>query len=101
MGVSATQAHIQKKKCQPPPQALRFSHLRGRRETRVTDDEPRGTMGRVIERERETSGYEAEKMFSLHSTLTDFSNFLETSYEMIMYRFDGDVFQNIYIFVFR
>jgi len=32
---------------QSPPQALRFSHRRGERETRVTGDEPRGTMGRV------------------------------------------------------
>ena len=29
---------------QPPPQALRFSHGRGERETRVTGDEPQGTM---------------------------------------------------------
>ena len=34
-------------KSQPPPQALRFSHRRGERETRVTGDEPQGTMGRV------------------------------------------------------
>ena len=33
--------------CQPPPKALRFSHRRGERETRVTGDEPQGTMGRV------------------------------------------------------
>ena len=33
--------------CQPPPQALRFPHGRGERETRVTGDEPQGTMGRV------------------------------------------------------
>ena len=32
---------------QPPPQALRFSHGRGERETRVTCDEPQGTMRRV------------------------------------------------------
>ena len=32
---------------QPPPQALRFSHRRRERETRVTGDEPQGTMGRV------------------------------------------------------
>ena len=34
---------------QPPPQALRFSHGRGERETslRVTGDQPQGTMGRV------------------------------------------------------
>ena len=32
---------------QPPPQALRFSHGRGERETRVTGDEPQGTKGRV------------------------------------------------------
>ena len=32
---------------QPPPQALRFSHCRGERETRVTGDKPQGTMGRV------------------------------------------------------
>ena len=32
---------------QPPPQALRFLHGRGERETRVTGDEPQGTMGRV------------------------------------------------------
>ena len=65
---------------QPPPQALRFSHGRGERETRVTGDEPQGTMGRVqtageafakprcvlpaflcayIFIKRETSGYEA------------------------------------------
>ena len=59
---------------QPPPQALRFSHGRSERETRVTVDEPQRTMGRVqpddrcllpaflcahIFIERETSGYEA------------------------------------------
>ena len=64
---------------QPPPQALRFSHRRGERETRVTGDEPQGTMGRVqmagearlarcllpaflcahIFIDRETCGYEA------------------------------------------
>ena len=32
---------------QLPPQALRFSHRRGERETRVTGDEPEETMGRV------------------------------------------------------
>ena len=32
---------------QPPLQALHFSHGRGERETRVTGDEPQGTMGRV------------------------------------------------------
>ena len=32
---------------QPPPQALRFSHGGGESETRVTGDEPQGTMGRV------------------------------------------------------
>ena len=32
---------------QPPPQALRFSHGRGERETRVTGDQPQGTMGTV------------------------------------------------------
>ena len=32
---------------QPPPQALRFSHRKGKHETRVTGDEPLGTMGRV------------------------------------------------------
>ena len=32
---------------QPPPQTLRFSHGRGERETRVTGDEPQGTLGRV------------------------------------------------------
>ena len=32
---------------QPPPQALRFSHGRGERETRVTCDELQRTMGRV------------------------------------------------------
>ena len=32
---------------QPPPQALCFLHGRGQRETRVTGDEPQGTMGRV------------------------------------------------------
>ena len=32
---------------QPPPQALPFSHGRGQRETRVTGDEPQGTMGRL------------------------------------------------------
>jgi len=58
------------------PQALRFSHGRGERETRVTGEEPQGTMGRVqtagkarclrpaflcarIFIERKTSGYEA------------------------------------------
>ena len=61
---------------QPPPQALRFSHGRGERKTRVTGEEPQGTMGMVqtagearclrpaflctrIFIERETSGYEA------------------------------------------
>ena len=70
--------HIQRqRRCdvegQPTPQALRFSHRRGERETQVTGDEPQGTMGRVqtarcllptflcahIFIERETSGYEA------------------------------------------
>ena len=32
---------------QPPPQALRFSHGRGERETRVTGNELQGTIGRV------------------------------------------------------
>ena len=32
---------------QPPPQALRFSHGGGESETRVTGDEPQGTMGRI------------------------------------------------------
>ena len=32
---------------QPPPQALRFSHGRGERETRVTGDGLQGTTGRV------------------------------------------------------
>ena len=67
--------------CQPAPQALRFSHRRGERETRVTGDEPQGTMGRVqtagearcllpaflwahIVIERETSGYEAGSLRS-------------------------------------
>ena len=66
---------------QPPPQALRVSHGRGERETRVTGDEPQGTMGRVqtageapsrplspsrlpmrahFHRERENSGYKAD-----------------------------------------
>ena len=31
----------------PPSQALRFSRRRGERETRVTGDEPQGTMGRI------------------------------------------------------
>ena len=63
---------------QPPPQALRFSHgrgERGERETRVTGDEPQGTMGSRKQAKlrcvlpaflcahifikRETSGYEA------------------------------------------
>jgi len=64
---------------QRPPQALRFSHGRGERETRVTGDEPQRIMGRLqiagearlarcllsaflcahIFIERETSGYEA------------------------------------------
>ena len=60
---------------QPPLRALRFSHGRGERETRVTGDEPQGTMGRVqtagearlarcllpahIFIKRQTSGYEA------------------------------------------
>ena len=39
--------HIEHHTGQPPPQALRFSHRRGERETRVTGDEPQGTMGRV------------------------------------------------------
>ena len=71
---------LSNRKNQPPPQALRFSHRRGERETRVTGDEPQGTMGRVQTAgeatsrpsspfrlplrahffiERETSGYEA------------------------------------------
>ena len=33
---------------QPPPQALRFSHGKGERETRVTGDEPQGTMGSLL-----------------------------------------------------
>ena len=45
-------------KVQPPPQLLRFLHGRGERETRVTGDEPQGTMG-LRARRRETSGYEA------------------------------------------
>ena len=80
----------------PPPQALRFSHGRGERETRMTDDEPQGTMGRVRKEgearlarcplptflcahifiERETSGYEAATfLYSLKLTLykTDIS----------------------------
>ena len=48
---------------QPPPQALRFSHGRGERETRVTGDEPQGTIPAFlcahIFIKRETSGYEA------------------------------------------
>ena len=32
---------------QPPPQALRFSHGRGEHQTRVTGDEPQGTMASV------------------------------------------------------
>ena len=32
---------------QPRPEAFRFSHGRGERETRVTGDEPQETMGRV------------------------------------------------------
>ena len=59
---------------QPPPQALRFSHGRGERETRVTGDEPQGTMGRV-----QTAGeaparscvvFLAKKSFSWHSTIS-------------------------------
>ena len=41
---------------QPPLQALRVSHGRGERETRVTGDEPQGTMGRV-----QTAGEELAK----------------------------------------
>ena len=37
---------------QPPPQALRFSHGRGERETRVTGDEPQGTIPLRAHRER-------------------------------------------------
>ena len=53
---------------QPPPQALRFSHRRGKRETRVTGDEPQGyrrlspsrlPLRAHFHRERETSRYEA------------------------------------------
>ena len=47
---------------QPPPQALRFSHGRGERETRVTGDDQRpweGYRRQGIFIERETSGYEA------------------------------------------
>ena len=56
---------------QPPPQALRFSH--GERETRVTGDEPQGTMGRV-----QTAGeaparscvvFSAKKSFSWHGPI--------------------------------
>ena len=36
-----------KPQSQPSPQALRFLHGTGERETRVTGDEPQGTMGRV------------------------------------------------------
>ena len=59
---------------QPPPQALRFSHGRGERETRVTGDEPQGTMGRV-----QTAGeaparscvvFLAKESFSWHSTIS-------------------------------
>ena len=48
---------------QPPPQALRFSHDRGERETRVTGDEAQETIGRLLPTfhiERETSGHEAD-----------------------------------------
>ena len=57
----------------PPPQALRFSHRRGERETRVTGDEPQGTMGRV-----QTAGeaparscvvFLAKKSFSWHGPI--------------------------------
>ena len=58
---------------QPPPQALRFSHRRRERETRVTGDEPQGTMGRV-----QTAGeaparscvvFLAKKSFSWHGPI--------------------------------
>ena len=71
---------------QPPPQALRFLHRRGERETWVTGDEPLGTMGWVqtagplspsclplrahFHRERETSGYEADASANLKSGST-------------------------------
>ena len=56
---------------QPPPQALRFSHDRGERETRVTGDEAQETIGRLLltfHIERETSGYEAD--ISMHLSIS-------------------------------
>ena len=44
---------------QPRPQALLFSHGRGERETRVTGNEPQGTMGRV-----QTAGEATSRPFS-------------------------------------
>ena len=65
MGTKQIMGNKVTERVQPPPQALRFSHGRGERETRVTGDEPQGTMGRVQTglplraHRRETSGYEA------------------------------------------
>ena len=44
---SALTENLAQARLQPPPQALRFLHGRGELETRVTVDEPQGTMGRV------------------------------------------------------
>ena len=58
---------------QPRPQALRFSHGRGERETRVTGDEPQGTMGRVQKAGeapvRCCVVFIAEKSFSWHGPM--------------------------------
>ena len=74
---------------QPPPQALRFSHGGGESETRVTGDEPQGTMGRIqttvhFHRERETSGYEAALGSNLaHANVNFFLKLEERHFENI------------------
>ena len=40
MFVSQTSFRLESSVGQPPPQALRFSHRKGKHETRVTGDEP-------------------------------------------------------------
>ena len=58
---------------QPPPQALRFWQGRGERETRVTGDEPQGTMDRVQTADeapvRSYVVFLAKKAFSWHGPI--------------------------------
>ena len=72
------------RKIQPPPQALRFSHGRGERETRVTGAEPQGTKGRV-----QTAGeaparscvvFLAKKSFSWHGPILGLFKVAEHSF---------------------